>query len=194
MSSRVLIATRSFTPYCSKFVGELGGICDVVTVVHHFNAEFIISRHFIVVMVSTLPWNNANEWRRGGLLTIPSFCTPVLKWTVVLKCVKECNMHMPYHFGILKVYRFQKVKSKKNLTSPFWENDQTLFLYLVRSQICYIWFSKERHLYLICVIKTINLTFLFKVFHVKNESHYHQWPFEWSKVAKCEKKVLILPN
>ena len=45
--------------------------------------------------------------------------TVVLNWTVVLKCVEECNIQVPYHFGIPKVSGVQKLNDEKNPTSPF---------------------------------------------------------------------------
>ena len=69
--------------------------------------------------------------------------TLVLKQKKVPFSVAACNIEVPHHFGILKVYRFQKISAKKNLTSPFWENGKILFSYLAIQQNSYIWYKED---------------------------------------------------
>ena len=75
------------------------------------------------------------EWDK---LKFPIRFTPVLNWMVVLKSVKECNIHMPYHFGILKVYSFQKVTSKKNSKSFLRKWQNSIFILRKKPKLSYM--------------------------------------------------------
>ena len=126
--------------------------------------------------------DSLQQWREWVQIVDVSFSvwlryTLVLNWGVVLKCVEECNIQVPYHFGILKVSGFQKWNNEKNLTSPFWDNCKTRFLYLVRSLNHYEWFHWNMLLNLICITTNRYCTLLCKVFDATIVSQPHQCTF-----------------